>query len=221
MCSLFTRTVYSHKKQVLTFAKSVHWSTSDLWHQLNRILRTRQSSSGEAVIGLHRWAFTLGTVGWKGASWIAETDASAHKRSQISISRGFESTFWLAAGMPYMLISTQIRLVRMLHAPPSSLNKRNALQRNAERKFDYCAAGSCYSWPRGCHCAHRNKTTTAEASSEERICWRCILCLSRCPEFKPHVGPLSPSGCARWFRQRLILDCLVIRDYDPHLPQGC
>ena len=37
--------------------QSVHWSTSGLWHQLSRLLRTRQSSSEEAVIGAHGWAF--------------------------------------------------------------------------------------------------------------------------------------------------------------------
>lgn len=41
------------------------------------------------------------------------------------------------------------------------------------------------------------------------ICAVFSRCLSGRPELKPRVAPLQHSGCARWLRQRLILDRLL------------
>lgn len=183
------------------------------------ILCTRQSSSEKAVIGPHGWVVPSAQnaeVGPKKSTRLrtnipkfplerVRVHLLAGCRDAVHADQHADSAGAYAACAPALSLAS---------AGPSS-----ATERGGSTTTPLEAAG--YSWPRACNCAHRNKTTTGEASSEERICWRCFFCLSRCPEFKPHVAPLSPSGCARWYRQRLILVCRVIRDYDPHLPQGC
>lgn len=137
-----------------------------------------------------------------------------------SIPRGLEPTFRLAAEMPYMLISTQIRLVRMLRLFWSFffffIKERRApfgLSRGTQRSGSTTAPPEAagYSWLQACDCPAPKQNNNRGSP---------FLFLSRCPEFKPHVAPTV----ALWARTLVTSASnfsLGIRDYNPHLPHCC
>lgn len=141
---------------------------------------------------------------WRNCDWSAAvgvfTGSRRPKRCKLDhgrvrartfpsfLPKGLESTFRLAAGMPYMLISTQIRLVRMLRLQRKEKKDKRApvgLSRATQRRFDH------RSWKPRVVRGHRPVIGLPEKSAYvDVVCffWHVVL---NSNHMLPHCRPLG------------------------------